>query len=267
MGSATAKYHVAGKDILDPSNGLLNTIAHGERIISLDDLLVAPVFIASIDELKNNYEIRGEYAEQLGQALAMELDRNVLQVIALAARATANIPSDPKANGGSVLDQSDVTNLGDTGESIAEAIYEATILLDEKDIPENDRCIVLRPKQYSLLARNKDLQNADLGGAQLYLENRIPHVAGVKILKSNNVPKTVITAKAGENNTYDGDFSKHIGTVFQKDAMGTVRMLGIGLEDEYSVAHQGTLMVAKTAVGHGILRPECAVELSSAAGV
>lgn len=262
MGTAGASYHTVGDDILDASNGYLNQIAHGEKVINIDDLLVAPVFVSLIDELMNNYEVRGEYAHQLGQALANEFDRNVLQVATLAARASANITG---GFGGSVLTQSDVTGLGDTGASIAEAIYEASVVLDEKDIPEMDRVCILRPKEYSMLARDKDIQNGDYGGAQLYLENRIPHVAGVKILKSNNLPSTNVTANAGENNTYGGDFSDTVGTVFQKDAIGTVRMLGVGLEDEYSVQHQGTLMVAKTSVGHGILRPECAVELSKAA--
>jgi hypothetical protein len=40
-----------------------------------------------------------------------------------------------------------------------------------------------------------------------------------------------------------------------------VKLMDLSTEMEYSVRHQGTLIVAKYAMGHGILRPECAVEL------
>lgn len=263
IGTSDASYHIPGQDIMDASNGFLNQIANGERIINIDGLLISPVFIASIDEAKAHYEYRKEYSFQSGRALAHSYDRNVLQTAILAARATANIPSDSRSYGGDVIDGTDIAGLNaPTGEVLAEAIYEASVKLDEKDVPEEDRYCVLRPREYSLLARNKDLQNKDLGGHTLYLENKIPHVAGVKILKSNNVPSTVITAKTGESNTYDGDFTDTIGPVFHKSAVGTVRLLQLALEDDYSVAHQGTLMVAKYSVGHGILRPEAAIELS-----
>ncbi|MEM9726839.1 MAG: hypothetical protein AAF909_15475 [Pseudomonadota bacterium] len=35
----------------------------------------------------------------------------------------------------------------------------------------------------------------------------------------------------------------------------------LGAEADYDLRRQGTLMVAKYAVGHGVLRPESAVEL------
>jgi len=43
-----------------------------------------------------------------------------------------------------------------------------------------------------------------------------------------------------------------------------VKLLDLGMESEYQISRQGTLMVAKYAVGHGVLRPEAAVELSTA---
>jgi hypothetical protein len=45
------------------------------------------------------------------------------------------------------------------------------------------------------------------------------------------------------------------------DAVGTVKLMDLAMEAEYQTRFQGTLMVARYAVGHGILRPECAVEI------
>jgi hypothetical protein len=38
--------------------------------------------------------------------------------------------------------------------------------------------------------------------------------------------------------------------------------MDLALESEYLITHQGTLMVAKYAVGHDSLRPEGAVEIA-----
>jgi hypothetical protein len=73
---------------------------------------------------------------------------------------------------------------------------------------------------------------------------------------------------AGENNTYSGDFTNTVGVAFQKAAIGTVKLNDLTMQmtsGDFEVMYQGTLMVAKYAMGHGILRPECAVELSKSA--
>jgi len=54
------------------------------------------------------------------------------------------------------------------------------------------------------------------------------------------------------------------GLVFTKDAAATVKLLDLGVESEYQVSRQGTLMVARYAMGHSSLRPECAVKLTNA---
>jgi len=45
-------------------------------------------------------------------------------------------------------------------------------------------------------------------------------------------------------------------------AVGTVKLLDLRTEMGYDIRRQGTLLVAKYAVGHGILRPEAAVNLN-----
>lgn len=46
-----------------------------------------------------------------------------------------------------------------------------------------------------------------------------------------------------------------------KGAIGTVKLLDLATESEYQIERQGTLFVAKYAMGHGVLRPECAVSV------
>jgi hypothetical protein len=44
-------------------------------------------------------------------------------------------------------------------------------------------------------------------------------------------------------------------------AAGTVKLMDLAMDAQYEPRRQGTFMVAKYAVGHDWLRPECAVEL------
>ncbi len=89
-------------------------------------------------------------------------------------------------------------------------------------------------------------------------------ISGIQIVKSNHVPSTDLSAGADalQNNDYFDDFQYTIGVVSHKTAVGTVKLLDLAFEMEYDIRRQGTLMVAKYAMGHGILRPECAVELN-----
>jgi len=93
-------------------------------------------------------------------------------------------------------------------------------------------------------------------------------VAGIPVMMSNNVPQTNRSAASGENNAYNGDDSKTIGLVFHKSAVGTVKLMDMTTEisgSDYGIMYQGTLMVAKYALGHGILRPECAATIKLSA--
>jgi hypothetical protein len=125
----------------------------------------------------------------------------------------------------------------------------------------------VRPSGYYLLAETTKVLNRDWGGSGVYADGKVLKVAGVQILKSNNVPSTNITSVTpGENNTYIGDFSNTIGIAVQRAAVGTVKLKDLSVQQsgpDFNVMYQSTLMVAKYAVGHGILRPACAIELTA----
>ena len=140
--------------------------------------------------------------------------------------------------------------------------------MDEKDVPENDRVVIVKPAQYYNLVQTTNVINRDWGGAGVYADGTVLRVAGIQIVKSNNVPSTnIAAATSGENNTYHGNFSTTVALVMQKSAIGTVKLMDLAVEQtsgDYNIMYQGTLMAAKYAMGHGILRPECAVEIKTA---
>lgn len=248
---ATAAYHTPGTEIVG------QVINGNERVITIDDLCISDVFIASIDEAKAHYDFRGPYSRALGAALGRTMDNNILQVAVLAARASATVSG---GNGGSVITDGD----GDTNaDSLVASLFAAAQKLDEKDVPSSDRYAFLKPAQWYLLINsssklvNKDYTRSDNGGVD---SNELGYVAGIKVVKTNNVPDSNVTTGP---TAYRGNFSTTVGVVCHKSAVGTVKLIDLGMEMAYDIRRQGTLIVGKFAVGHGILRPESAVEIKT----
>lgn len=247
----SASYHTPGAEIVGQTSNV------NERIIVIDDLLVSPVFIANIDEAKSHFQVRGEYSKQCGLALANQWDKNVLQVGVLAARASATVTG---GYGGSSL-TSTGTLYRTSATDLAGGIYATVQAMDEKDIPESmEKDVFVKPAQYYLLVQNTALINKDWGGAGSYSDGTITRIAGARLVKTNHLPSTSI---ASGPTAYQGDFTKVAALITTKAAVGTVKLLDLAVESGYDIRRQGTLVVAKYAIGHGILRPECAGELKT----
>jgi len=249
IGTASASYHTPGTEITG------QVINQNERVITIDDLLLADVFLSNIDEAMNHYDVRGPYAEELGVVLANTMDANVQQVVALAARASATVSG---GNGGTTLTAAGYAN---DGGALAGGLFDAAQAMDEKNVPEDNRHANIRPAQYYLLAQKTDVINKDWGGQGSYADGNVMKVADISLVKSNQVPNTNVTTGPAD---YQGDFSNTEFIAYHPSAVGTVKLMDLGMESEYDIRRQGTLVVAKYAVGHGLLRPECAVEGTSA---
>jgi hypothetical protein len=247
IGTVTSSYHTPG-NFIDGQE-----VGHAETIISVDGLLVAPVFIAKIDELMNHYDVRGPYATEMGRELAQQYDINVARMFVLAARATNDLTG---RDGGSVIDSA---NMDTAQAEIRAALFESAQTLDEKRVGVANCSAFFRPAQYYLMAQDTVLINKDYNGAGSISSGKIETVAGFPIVKTNNVPSTNVATGLAK---YQGDFSDTVGIVGNKWAVGTVQLMDISLESEYEIRRQGTFMVAKMAVGHDVLRPECAIELA-----
>lgn len=287
-GTATAGYHVVGEDLINASNsGGVQAIKHAEKIINIDELLVASTFVANLDELRNHYDVRSIYSSELGRALANKFDRQVIQTALLNAAsfssgsATAASATITGNKNGSVVratagtDTDDLRFLGNgsadmdtNGTRLAKAIYAAAQLLDEKDVPASDRYVLVNPQRYYNLVQAETSGgaalaiNRDWDGKGSYAEGSVLRVAGVTVVKTNHLPSANISSETGQANTYSADFGANVmGLVFHKSSVGTVKLQDLATESEYQIQRQGTLMVAKYAMGHGGLRPECGVVL------
>jgi hypothetical protein len=293
-GIASANYHTPGENIAEEGGATskyLSDIKKTERVITIDDMLVASTFLANIDDMKNHYDIRSVYANELGKALAKRFDEALAKVFIAAARSDANLSGRPA---GGILDVSanvmgtgadsgdDTDNTDPTGAELVAALFTAAQKLDENDVPSDGRFCVLRPKEYYKLVTGADASNSfnlvsavnkDIGGVGSIASGTIPQIAGISIYKSNHIPDADLSAVStgdglASNDVfgaggygYNGNFLNTLGIVSHSAAVGTVKLLDLATESEYQIERQGTLFVAKYAMGHGILRPECAIEL------
>ena len=250
-GKLTAAYHTIGAEIV----GL--DVDHAEQIIVIDDLLISHAFIGLIDEIKNHYDVRSIYSTGAGRALALKLDQQVLASGVLAARASA-VTTD--GTGGTVLTDADFATVAD---DLVAGMFASQQAMDEKDVPDEDRNFFVAPAQYYLLVNHSKAVNRDYDGKGSFGTGNISMIGGLPIIKTNNLPTTDTTG-GSDPNKYEADFTTTIGLSMQKLAVGTVKLLDVAIEAEYDIRRQGTLIVAKVALGHGILRPDCAVELKTA---
>lgn len=245
----SAAYHTPGAEITG------DVIPMNEKVITIDGLLLSSSFISNIDEAMNHYDVRSQYSKECGLALAYQYDKNVAQVGVLAARSAATFTG---GDGGSSLTNA---SYGTDAAVLASGLFSAAQALDEKAVPTEDRAAYFRPAQYYLLAQNTTVINQWYGGQGSISEGNVLKVGGLEIVKSLHLPSTNITTGVA---TYQGDFSKTVGLVMHKSAVGTVKLMDMATEAAYDIRRQGTLVVAKYAAGHGVLRPEAAVELKTA---
>ena len=265
-GTAVGRYHTPGSEILGQD------MLHSETVITVDSKLVSSVFISDIYEAMNHYEVRSEYSKQLGLALARIYDKTAFRVAIMAARSTNKITGLP---GGTQIDLP-VTYAADTAAdkaiAMADAIFVAAEQFMADDVPTEGRVCFITPETYFQLVKYKDLLNKDWGGAGSLSDASLPQVAGIPLIVTNHLPAQLDSVSGGVAadgsdivaEKYAGDYSKTKALICTPEASGCVKLMDLRYEQERDIRRQGDLLVTSMAVGHGVLRPECSIEIKLA---
>tara|TARA_R100000808_G_scaffold9706_1_gene26417 strand:- start:30201 stop:31292 length:1092 start_codon:yes stop_codon:yes gene_type:complete len=293
-GVASARYFQSGDDLFTGTNGdshdYISTIKQSERIIYIDDLLTASCFIDQLDEAMSHYDYRSAFAKELGAALARHQDNYALYTLFSSSQDVGDVSGEqtPGAAGGTVTDADFLTS----ATSAMDTIYDLAKTFDEKDIPAEDRFLVMPPVAYYNLVKAGVLSV----GGHITNESRAVsengpraadapmNIGGFNIVVSN--VDGFISANDATDATFNDDTkSSATGEVagmrnlaaagdaptgaagvsaiadqrlqavaFHKSAAGVVKLKDITMESEYIIEKQGTLMVAKLAQGMGALR-------------
>ena len=269
-GKAEAAYHVPGTPILGATNSPGD---RNERIINLDGLLIADQVIYDLDELMNYVDVRQDVTHQLGQALAREWDKRCARVLYAAAK---NV-TEPLAKAGNAgrIGQSQTLSAGYAaasanakGDELIAKISALKVAMQKKDVPTDDLICVVGPDEYDYLLDSTRAINTDFNGASgengSFASGRVLRVKGIPVIMSNHVTQAAYTNGTYDKNTdYQQDLSKNKAIVFHRDAIGVLTLRSPGLQitpqgGDFNIMYQATLMVARMAIGMGVLRAECA---------
>lgn len=266
MGRVGASYHTAGAEITG------SDVNHNEKVITINDLLISSVFLSNIEEAKNHWDVRSAYSQEIGRALAFTKDKHILQTIGQAAQASANVADSGYASG-TVLTNTGIASAtaSTAANAMIDSLFDAAKQLDANYVPSEGRKCFMRLEEYYKLANATNAVNVDFSGKGSIADGKVLKIAGIELVPvahfvSSNVNSGVDqgSATAGGSNPQAVDLSNYVALVSHPSAVGTVKLMDLGVEKEYDIRRQGTLMVAKYAMGHGVLRPEAAVGIKEA---
>ena len=293
------RYHTPGSEILGQD------VQANQMLVTLDDLVISDIFIAEIEELKNQYEIRSIYANEHGRSQALFYDRVIANTLVASARNTAELFTGDGA-GTSITDQPNISASADftsSGDDLISGVNAAKQQLDVNQVPVETMPVwaLFKPAQWYLVANSDKNINRfyNDGDASLHRQS-LRTVSDIQIIKSiaplfgfnvttfnasTNATGIVSTAPSGTPDTYgttcpvqaslpygqaiqsnyptkyQSDQSKTVGLVWVEAAAAMLNLLGITMESVWDPRRQGTLMIAKQAIGAAPLRSKCVVEL------
>jgi len=200
----------------------------------------------------------------MGRALAFQMDSHVLQTMVQAAMASANVGDSGYASGTVITDADADTS----ATSLIGSIFDAAEALDDAYVPADSRFCYLKPDQYYQLANATNAVNVDFSGRGSIAEGTVPQLAGINLIKTPHLPTANVTGTGTDAGGAAGaqvvDARNTVAIITHPSAVGTVKLMDLAVESEYDIRRQGTLMVAKYAVGHGVLRSEAAVQIQTA---
>jgi len=266
MGRISAAYHTPGAEIVG------SDVNHNEKVITINDLLVSSAFLSNIEEAKNHWDVRSSYSSEIGRALAFQKDKHVLQTIGQAAQAAANITG---GDAGTVLTNTGIASAtaATAANAMIDSLFDAASALDSHYVPKEGRKAFIRLEEYYKLANATNAVNIDFSGGANggVAEGKVMRVAGIELIPTAHFVASNITTGVDAGSATQGgstpqavNLANYVCLVSHPSAAGTVQLMNLATEMEYDIRRQGTLMVAKYAMGHGVLRPEAAVGIKEA---
>ena len=267
MGRIGAAYHAVGAEILG------DAVNSAEKVITINDLLISSVFVSNIEEAKNHWDVRSAYSTEMGRALSFQKDKHILQTIGQATLASANV------TGGDAT--TNITNTGiasstdaTAANAMIDAIFAAAKELDANYVPSEGRKCFMRLEEYYKLANATNAVNVDFSGGANggVASGKVARIAGIELVPVPHFVTGNVTATTEKGSATNGgsfpqavNLTNFVALVSHPSAVGTVKLMDLAVEKEYDIRRQGTLMVAKYSMGHGVLRPEAAVGIKEAA--
>lgn len=267
----SAAYHSAGQEMLGQDTD------ETERVITIDGLLVSHIGIYDLDEAMSHFQVRSQYTSELGKALARVFDQNVYRTIIKTARADSSLSGASSTSpfpDGTVITSSDTSGTisATAGDQWFEVMRAAQVDADSRNY-DGMVWMAVPPATFDATAFAQDATTGDflfadrrhafMDDATKGGRDEVLRLRNVRMYQTNLLPQADDSANGDVKAKYRANFTGTLGVAWGEQAVGTVKLIGMGIEQTRDVRRQEDFVVAKIAVGHGPLRNEIAWEVTA----
>jgi N4-gp56 family major capsid protein len=207
-----------------------------ELIISIDQHYEYSRLIEDITDKQALNSLRRFYTEDAGYALATRVDTAIISE-------AANFTSQVEFNAGGLGVAGGTADSAFTDAGFRSAIQ----LLDDADVPMDNRCWVISPALKKELLGVSNYISTDFVTGRPVETGSIGSLYGVDIFVTTNLPTVNTDEKPS--------------LLMHKDAVVFVEQLGVRVQTQYKQEFLADLMTADTLYGTETYRPECGVQL------
>jgi N4-gp56 family major capsid protein len=245
-GSASSKAAGTQVTLVAPTHAQLtfNINKHYEYSVLIEDIVAVQGFNS----------LRSFHTDDAGYALATQIDTDLHGLGAGLQGGTAYSTAVIGGDGSTVWNPAANTNTGN-GSAIADAgIRKMVQTLDDSDVPNRDRVLVIPPiAKSTLMGLARFTEQAFTGevGSQNSIRNgRIGSIYGMEVYVSTNCPTVAAT---------DTTTNYRVGMMFHKEAFVLIEQLGVRSQSQYKQEWLADLFTADTVYGVGEMRDESGV--------
>ena len=234
----------------------------------------------NVDLLITQWDYRSELARQAGLTLASTRDKQIVSAL-IAASVAAPLASDPRGLGVSNFPAPAIVNttaaaigvsVSSCSEPVAllilQKIENYLVFMQENDYPVQNVMCAVPPKVFQVIralgiprgmTNNVNLSQGALVGPDMtsgmnMLTDSLDYM-GVKIVKTNHIPRNTITVGQAKYNLTCGTVDI-FGIIFQKEAVAGLSLMGMKVDSIQDIRRNTQFTVASMLKGTGILRPE-----------
>ena len=237
----------------------------------------------NIDLLITQWDYRNELARQAGLTLANARDKQIISTL-IAAAVVPQIGTDTRSLTFPAPAVVDVTQAAigvavstctqNAALLILQAIENYLVTMQENNYPNMDVYCAVPPKVFQVIRAlgiprtdaaftNQPLftggqayggQGMTMDGGMNNLSDTLEYM-GVKICKTNHIPRATVAAGAAKYNLTCGTVNI-FGIIFQKEAVAGLSLMGMKVDTVQDVRRNTQFTVASMMKGTGILRPE-----------
>ena len=212
----------------------------GEKIIVVDQHWEFSKLIEDIVEKQALTSLRRFYTQDAGYALARKVDSDLIS-------ATNGWDNAIDSLGGNPGSSADPHVEGNAAEFCDQAFRDAIQLLDDADVPMDNRKLVIPPSARNQIMGIDRYVSSDFVNGRGVVNGKIGELYGVDIYTSTNLTANA----AGEKPCL----------LFHTDALVLAEQMSIRTQTQYKAEYLADLMVADMLYGFDTYRPECGVQI------